>query len=156
MPHVHVPMVAKSYVQRIVRKALRSVGEIMKDMPLLQIQHYGVPQYELQNAVTDEGTFGQVCMGLHRRTSEMVAVKLVEKRRLKDYVDLKRLVREVRSAKRVRHENVVQMFEVVDGKYHVQIVMEMMKVKMFIVTNISRVLALCYFVWHKFLLLFVF
>jgi serine/threonine protein kinase len=121
----HVPLVAKGYVQHCVAKALNTVGEIMIDMPVLQIQHYGVPQYDLNETAVDEGTFGQVCMGLHKRTNEMVAVKLVEKRRLKDYVDLKRLVREVRSAKRVRHQNVVQMFEVVDGKHHVQIVMEM-------------------------------
>jgi serine/threonine protein kinase len=121
----HVPVVAKSYVDYCMKKALKSMGELMKDMPVLQIQHYGVPQYEVQNVAVGEGTFGQVCVGLHKRTNETVAVKLVEKKRLKDYVDLKRLVREVRSAKRVRHENVVQMFEVVDGKHHVQIVMEM-------------------------------
>lgn len=59
-----------------------------------------------------KGTFGKVKQGTHDPTNEKVAIKILEKEKIKDAADLERINREITILKRVRHPNVVQLYDV--------------------------------------------
>ena len=54
-----------------------------------------------------EGTFGKVKLGIHTITKEKVAIKILEKSRIKDKKDIERISREIKILKKVRHPNVI-------------------------------------------------
>ena len=45
-------------------------------------------------------------------TNEKVAIKILEKARIKDRKDIERISREIKILKKVRHPNVIQLYEV--------------------------------------------
>ena len=59
-----------------------------------------------------KGTFGKVKMAHHILTKENVAIKILEKARIKDKKDIERISREIKILKKVRHPNVIQLYEV--------------------------------------------
>lgn len=59
-----------------------------------------------------EGTFGKVKLGRHTLTDEKVAVKILEKERIKDVSDVERVAREIHILKLIRHPNIIQLYEV--------------------------------------------
>lgn len=59
-----------------------------------------------------QGTFGKVRIGTHTITNEMVAIKILEKDKIKDKSDVERVTREINILKKVRHPNVIQLYEV--------------------------------------------
>ena len=50
-----------------------------------------------------EGTFGKVKLGVHLLTGERVAVKVLEKDRITDKGDVKRVTREIQILKHIHH-----------------------------------------------------
>lgn len=71
-----------------------------------------------------EGTFGKVKVGTHILTGEKVAVKILEKSRIVEPADVERVSREIHILKRIRHRNVIQLFEVIDTPRHIFLIME--------------------------------
>ena len=71
-----------------------------------------------------EGTFGKVKIGVHLPTGEKVAVKILEKSRIKDQSDIKRVNREIKILKRARGDNVIKLYEVLDTNNAVYLIME--------------------------------
>jgi 5'-AMP-activated protein kinase catalytic alpha subunit len=59
-----------------------------------------------------QGTFGKVKLGFHDYTNEKVAVKILEKDRIKDVADVERVAREIHILKLIRHPNIIQLYEV--------------------------------------------
>jgi 5'-AMP-activated protein kinase, catalytic alpha subunit len=54
-----------------------------------------------------QGTFGKVRLGTHLITGEKVAIKILEKDKIKDQSDVERVTREIHILKIVRHPNVI-------------------------------------------------
>ena len=54
-----------------------------------------------------QGTFGKVRVGTHVLTEEKVAIKILEKDKIKDQADITRVMREIQILKIVRHPNIV-------------------------------------------------
>ena len=54
-----------------------------------------------------EGTFGKGRLGTHILTGEKVAVKVLEKSKIKDRKDVERISREIKILKKLHHPNVV-------------------------------------------------
>ena len=54
-----------------------------------------------------QGTFGKVRIGTHTITNEQVAIKILEKDKIKDKADVERVTREINILKKVRHPNVI-------------------------------------------------
>lgn len=54
-----------------------------------------------------KGTFGKVKLATHTLTNEKVAIKILEKSRIKDKKDIERISREIKILKKVRHPNVI-------------------------------------------------
>ena len=59
-----------------------------------------------------QGTFGKVKLGTHTLTDEKVAVKILEKERIKDVADVERVAREIHILQLIRHPNIIQLYEV--------------------------------------------
>lgn len=70
-----------------------------------------------------KGTFGKVKLATHQLTKELVsthfiylmakvAIKILEKARIKEKKDIERITREIKILKKVRHPNVIQLYEV--------------------------------------------
>ncbi len=53
-----------------------------------------------------------------------VAVKTLEKSRLKDATDTKRVNREIKFLKKMHHSNIIQLFEVIETTDSINLVME--------------------------------
>ena len=51
-------------------------------------------------------------LGTHILTEEKVAIKILEKEKIKDQSDVERVTREIHILKVVRHPNVIQLYEV--------------------------------------------
>jgi len=54
-----------------------------------------------------------VRLGTHILTNEKVAIKILEKDKIKDQSDVERVTREIHILKVVRHPNVIQLYEVI-------------------------------------------
>ena len=54
-----------------------------------------------------KGTFGKVKQGTHIMTGDKVAIKILEKDKIKDHSDIERINREITILKKVRHPQVV-------------------------------------------------
>ena len=82
-----------------------------------------VGQYMLGKAI-GEGTFGKVKLAIHLPTGEKVAVKILEKARIKEQADVRRVNREIKILKKSRHRNVIQLYEVLDTQNSIYLIME--------------------------------
>ena len=71
-----------------------------------------------------EGTFGKVKLAVHLPTGEKVAVKILEKNRIKEQADVRRVNREIKILKKSAHKNVIQLYEVLDTQNSIYLIME--------------------------------
>lgn len=71
-----------------------------------------------------KGTFGKVKLGIHTLTGEKVAIKVLEKNRIKDSSDVERVSREIRILKLVNHPNVVKLYEIIETSKTIFLIME--------------------------------
>eukprot|EP01035_Chromulina_nebulosa_P038417 gene38417-51899_t len=82
-----------------------------------------VGQYMLGKTI-GEGTFGKVKLAIHIPTGEKVAVKILEKSRIKEQADVRRVNREIKILKKSRHGNIIQLYEVLDTQNTIYLIME--------------------------------
>ena len=82
-----------------------------------------IGSYVLGKAI-GKGTFGKVKLAIHQVTGEKVAIKILEKMRIKDASDIERVSREIKILKLVRHPNVVQLYEIIETPKQIFLVME--------------------------------
>ena len=71
-----------------------------------------------------KGSFGQVRRSKHIETGEFVAMKILEKNRMKKQSDVERVQREIAILMKVHHPNIVQLYEVIENQDQVFLVME--------------------------------
>ncbi|CAD8172743.1 unnamed protein product [Paramecium pentaurelia] len=71
-----------------------------------------------------EGTFGQVKLGQHTITNETVAIKILEKDKMKENIDYERISREINCLKKLRHPNIIQIYEIVETINSLYLIME--------------------------------
>lgn len=71
-----------------------------------------------------EGTFGKVKLGTHILTGERAAVKVLEKERIVEVADVERVAREVHILKLIRHPHVVQLYEIIETRKQLYLIME--------------------------------
>ena len=88
--------------------------------PSLQVGQY------LVGKTIGQGTFGKVKLGVHSKTGEKVAIKILEKRKIVEVADVERVSREILVLKRVGavHDNVIRLFEVIDTPKAIYLIME--------------------------------
>ena len=76
-----------------------------------------IGKYRIEKTI-GQGTFGKVKLGVHTLTEEKVAVKILEKLKIKELADAERVAREIHILKLNRHPNIIQLYEV----SHIQII----------------------------------
>lgn len=82
-----------------------------------------IGSYILGRAI-GQGTFGKVRSGSHIITGERVAVKILEKEKIKDNNDVQRIIREIKILKAVRHPSVIQLYEIIETQNQLYLIME--------------------------------
>jgi serine/threonine protein kinase len=65
-----------------------------------------------------------VRLGVHTFTGMTVAVKVIDKSKLVETNDRRRVGREIRVLKRLTHMGIIKLFEVVDAPENIYVVME--------------------------------
>lgn len=83
-----------------------------------------VTQYLLGKTL-GQGTFGKVKQGTHILTGEKVAIKILEKSKIKDKADVERVTREIHILKIMRHPNIIQLYEIIETPKQLYLIMEM-------------------------------
>jgi 5'-AMP-activated protein kinase catalytic alpha subunit len=72
-----------------------------------------------------EGAFAKVKVATHIHTQEKVAIKILDKTLMvEDEDDIKRVQKEINILKKQRHKNIIQLYEVMESKKNLYIVME--------------------------------
>ncbi|CDW81651.1 carbon catabolite derepressing protein [Stylonychia lemnae] len=71
-----------------------------------------------------QGTFGKVKQGIHIHTEQKVAIKILEKKKIKDVNDVERVTREIHILKIVRHPNIIQLYEIIETQSKLYLIME--------------------------------
>ena len=71
-----------------------------------------------------EGTFGKVKLGTHNLTGEKVAVKILEKHKIVEDVDVERVSREIKILKLARHPNIIQLYEIIETPRQLYLITE--------------------------------
>jgi serine/threonine protein kinase len=85
--------------------------------------HGGVGHYILGKTI-GEGTFGKVKLGTHILTGETVAVKILEREKIKEIADVQRVAREIHILKRVQHPHIIQLYEIIETPRQLFLIME--------------------------------
>ena len=70
-----------------------------------------VGNYKMEHTI-GEGTFGKVKSAIHIPTEERVAIKILEKSKIKETDDLNRIIREMKILRTLNHPNIIKVFEV--------------------------------------------
>ena len=71
-----------------------------------------------------QGTFGIVVLGTHQITGEKVAVKILDKEKILQETDKSKLEREIKILKKMRHNNIVHLYDVKETRTCLYIIME--------------------------------
>ncbi|KAI8832564.1 kinase-like domain-containing protein [Chytriomyces cf. hyalinus JEL632] len=82
-----------------------------------------VSQYRLEKTI-GQGTYGKVKLGVHIRTKERVAIKVIEKAQIKSTKQVVRLQREIRFLKLLHHPHIVKVHDVIETEAFIYIIME--------------------------------
>ena len=83
-------------------------------------------QYELKYTI-GKGTFSKVKLGINKQTKEKVAIKILEKSKIKNLNDLTRLKREIHILKNFSHINLIKTYEIIENSNNHFIIMEYCK-----------------------------
>ena len=82
------------------------------------------PRDKINNYIIGEtlgkGAFGKVKLGKHIPTGEKVAIKIITK----DLIDINKIKKEIKILQRIKHINIIQLYEIIETKKHLYIIME--------------------------------
>ena len=82
-----------------------------------------IGNYLLSNTI-GSGTFSKVKLGIHLPTQKKVAIKILDREKIKDESDLERISREIHILTVLRHPNIAQLYETIISERHIYIIME--------------------------------
>ncbi|XP_063283598.1 NUAK family SNF1-like kinase 1 [Pelobates fuscus] len=94
-------------------------GAVIKHHHQHSIKH----RYELLETL-GRGTYGKVKKAMEKTTGKMVAVKSIQKDKITDELDRIHLQKEIEITALLRHEHIIQVFEVFESRDKIIIVME--------------------------------
>ena len=93
----------------------------------IQKKCYRKGNYYLEETI-GEGAFAKVKLAIHIPTGEKVAIKILNKEHLfeeaSEFNDINKIRKEINILKRIRHKNIIQLYEIMESKSHLYIVME--------------------------------
>ena len=63
-------------------------------------------------------------MGIHLPTKEKVAIKILEKSKIVDSDDSERIYREINFLKKLKHTNIIKLYEIIENSKNYYLIME--------------------------------
>ena len=94
---------------------------------IVQKKCYQKGNYYLEETI-GEGAFAKVKLAVHIPTGEKVAIKILNKEHLfedeSESNDINKIRKEINILKRIRHKNIIQLYEIMESKSNLYIVME--------------------------------
>ena len=70
------------------------------------------------------GSFSKVTKAIHLITEQTVAVKILEKEKIEDDIDIERIIREIEILKTIMHPNIAQIYETYSTVHNIYLMME--------------------------------
>lgn len=104
-----------AFVMKQVDQAFKTQGEA----PETKLQFYRIGK------MLGRGAFGKVNLAMHKLVRKLVALKSLNKECLTDEVQKQKLMKEVNLLLKLRHDHVVKIYETIETKKHIIIVMEL-------------------------------
>ena len=71
-----------------------------------------------------KGSFSKVTKAIHLITEQVVAVKILEKEKIEDEIDIERITREIEILKTIMHPNIAQMYESFSTIHNIYLMIE--------------------------------
>ena len=71
-----------------------------------------------------QGTFSKVTRAFHIITEQIVAVKILDKEKIEDEIDIERIIREIEILRTISHPNISQMYETYSTVHNFYLMME--------------------------------
>jgi hypothetical protein len=75
--------------------------------------------------VLGKGAFGKVNLGLHKLSGKLVAVKSINKKYITDIDSQKKVTREISILKKLKHPNVMRLYETFETDHHILLFTEL-------------------------------
>lgn len=79
--------------------------------------------YQLKDEI-GSGTFGKVYLGTHTPTNSPIAIKILDKSKIKDKADFDRVCRELTISQTIMHPHLVHLFDILETDGYIFLVME--------------------------------
>ena len=70
-----------------------------------------------------KGSFSKVIKGKHTITDETVAIKILDKSKIKDDIDVKHIPKEIDILKSIYHHNIAQLYEIISTSNNFYLIM---------------------------------
>ncbi|CZU00238.1 serine/threonine protein kinase KIN [Plasmodium falciparum NF54] len=71
-----------------------------------------------------KGTFGKVCLGIHIYTHEIVAIKILNKKRLIEIINYDKIIKEIEIHKNINHNHICKFYDVYQNKNNIYMILE--------------------------------
>ena len=71
-----------------------------------------------------QGTFSKVARAFHTISEQIVAVKILDKNKIEDEIDIERINREIEILSKIYHPNICQMYETYTTIHNYYLMME--------------------------------
>ena len=87
-------------------------------------------EYSIKGTI-GKGSFSKVKLGINKITGEKVAIKIIDKKKIKMNSDRERVQRELNIIKKLSHINIVKIIQIKDDKNNIYIIMEYIENNLF-------------------------
>ena len=95
-----------------------------KDVAIVEKIHAKRVSNYITGRQLGRGTFGDVRLATHMITGERVAMKILDKEKIKCEDDFRRVVREIQVLKLLNNPHIVRLLEVIDTSRHIYLAQE--------------------------------
>ena len=87
-------------------------------------------EYSIKGTI-GQGAFSKVKLGINKLTGEKVAIKIIDKRKIKIDSERERVQRELNIMKKLNHINIVKIFQIKEDTIYIYIIMEYIENNLF-------------------------
>ena len=87
-------------------------------------------EYSIKGTI-GQGAFSKVKLGINKLTGEKVAIKIIDKRKIKVDSERERVQRELKKIKKLNHINIVKIFQIKEDTIYIYIIMEYIENNLF-------------------------
>jgi 5'-AMP-activated protein kinase catalytic alpha subunit len=82
-----------------------------------------ISQYQIKGKI-GEGMFGKVKLGIHLLTKEKVAIKIFDKRKIKNEKEKEYIKREISILKKLNHYNTIKLYNIIENENFIFLIQE--------------------------------